>query len=128
MSGCHEPTFVQYGDLVLKVKDLEQRYHGLLHDQDYLEERINRTYAHIEKLEELIDEQSDYAHLEHSIDRLNNIVVDLIRKNSKEKIPHKCPVCNSPVLNGVLAQVSISIDPNKQIVCPACEGKGIVWG
>jgi hypothetical protein len=41
--------------------------------------------------------------------------------------PKKCPVCAPGLMNKALAQIYMKNNPNEPLVCPACEGSGVLW-
>lgn len=101
--------FSEFHHLTPRVEALEKTKENSLHIEAFAF-AFNDT---VDKLNQRIDE------LWYSFDK-NGVLVN--RK------PYKCPVCMPSLLNETLAQISLQSNPDKPLMCPACNGKGIVWG
>ena len=107
------------------------------HQIKFLEKRI-------EDLEVLVTDQR--LHIRVIFDKINERIPDfekdeelrelvkkIISSMRQEKTPYACPVCKPGQLNGAIAEIALRMnfihdDLKDKLICPACEGKGIVWG
>jgi hypothetical protein len=111
MSGCHLPLEEKEIDL------LKENYQGLSHDLLLLE-RMHKQLA-----KDHIQLKKDF---ESKLDLDYKKWVQYFNEVHPKKSPHKCPVCNGLAIDFQIGEVrGLPIHTKK---CPACEGKGIVWG
>lgn len=102
---------------------LEERIAYLEHLLQHAQCGIDKCFTRIEELEKERDKGIErLKKLEEDIKKLKEIHIN------KQKCPRKCPVCQPGLLNESLAQIALKKNPGEPLICPACEGKGIVWG
>lgn len=89
--------------------------------------QIQITQSELEALTKRIDELATrLSVVEHEI--LDLLPMPDMPESAAERKPYKCPVCMPGLLNEASAQVLLQQNPNAPLICPACKGKGIVWG